>query len=109
MDKDNPFDGDNDPELTKKVKNYAETDPELDKHSELLKCGAQLAQNTRNALGNPLLFQDLTPKQRYYLGDDNKTVVEEAQKDGKVVREGHAGFWGQSKYLKGSILSACLA
>jgi hypothetical protein len=112
LDKDNPFEMDNDEELAKKVKIYTETDPELDKQSELLKCGAHLAQNTNNALGTPL-FKALSVKQRYYLGDDDKMVVEEAMKEaqngGKWVREDDAGFWGQSKYLKGSLLLACLA
>jgi len=112
LDRDNPFEMDNDEELAEKVKNYTETDQELDKHSELLTCGAQLAKNTNNALGSPL-FKDLSAKQRYYLGDDNKMVVEEAKKEamkgGKWVREDDAGFLGQSKYLKGSVLLACLA
>ena len=85
---------------------YAETDPELAKDTELLKHGAQLAQNTSHALSNSF-FKNLSPRQRYYLGGE--AVAKQDQIDGKVVHESDAGFWGQSKYLKGSVLSACLA
>ncbi|KAH7327545.1 major facilitator superfamily domain-containing protein [Rhexocercosporidium sp. MPI-PUGE-AT-0058] len=108
LDKDNPFERDNEKELAEKVRSYARMDPELAKDTELLEHGAQLAQNTSNALSNPF-FKGLTVKQRYYLGDRDETVVEQAQIGDKLVREDDAGFWGQSKYLKGSVLSACLA
>lgn len=92
--------------MVKKVTIYAETDPELAKDTELLKHGAQLAQNTSHALSNSF-FKNLSPRQRYYLGGE--AVAKQDQIDGKVVHESDAGFWGQSKYLKGSVLSACLA
>jgi hypothetical protein len=106
LDKDNPFERDNEKELAEKVRSYAGTDSEFAKDTELLEHGAQLAQNTSNALSHPF-FKGLSAKQRYYLGDE--TVLEQAQIGGKVVREDDAGFWGQSKYLKGSVLSTCLA
>lgn len=112
LDKDNPFDGVTSKELAAMVKNYTETDPELAKHFELLKFGAQLAQHTTNALSNPLLFEefkDLSSKQRYYLGDNNKEVEKDAPKSSKFVREDNATFWVQSKTLQGSVLSTCLA
>ncbi len=105
MDKDNLFERDNEKELAEKVRNYARIDPELAKDTELLEHGAQLAKDTTNALSQEF-FKGLPAKERYYLGDRD---VELSQIGNKVVREDNAGFWGQSKYLKGSVLSACLA
>lgn len=105
MDKDNPFERDNEKELAEKVRNYAKIDPELEKNTELLEHGAQLAKDPSNALSQKY-FKGLPAKQRYYLGDRD---VGPSQIDNNVAREDNAGFWGQSKYLKGSVLSACLA
>lgn len=97
MDLDNPFEKYNDEELAQKVRIFANTDPELGEYFKLLNCGAQLARDQKNALANETLFGHLSKEQKDYLMN--------SKKDG----EEHAGLWGQSKYLKGSVLSACLA
>ncbi|PMD51095.1 uncharacterized protein K444DRAFT_636458 [Hyaloscypha bicolor E] len=83
LDKDNQFERDSETELAEKVGSYARMDLELAKDTELLQYGAQLAQNASNALRRPF-FQGLLAKQRYYLGDRDKTVVEQAQIGGKL-------------------------
>lgn len=123
LDLDNPFEKDNDAELASKVRTFVDTDSGLDKHFELLNCGAQLAKDKKNALANEILFQDLSEEQKEYLKDDEdsgRIGIWPLDALRRMVNGGHlstdpknaeekAGFWGQSKYLKGSILSACLA
>ena len=67
----------------------------MEEHSELLICGAILAKDVKNALA------DYTKPKFKDLSNDQKTYLKE-----KADRK---GFLGQSKYLKGSLLSACLA
>jgi hypothetical protein len=81
-----------DQELAEKVDEFAEARG-LAEHSELLVRGAILARDVKNAVTNYTKFSDLS--------DDQKKYLEQGEKK--------AGFWGQSKYLKGSLLSACLA
>jgi hypothetical protein len=82
-----------DQELAEKVEEFAKADGGLTKHSELLLCGATLARDVDNALEDYSRFSDLSDDQKRYLKQGEKK----------------AGFMGQSKYLKGSLLSACLA
>lgn len=74
---------------------------QLDKYFELFNRGAQLAKDKHDALDNKSLFPDLPPEQVKYLKADKNDV--------ELRGEEGTGFWGQSKYLKGSLLSACLA
>jgi hypothetical protein len=77
------------------VEEYTKSASHLGKHLELLKSGAQLAKDKDNALGDKNLFPDS------YLADEQREYLR--------TGELNAGFWQQSKYLKGSVLSACLA
>lgn len=81
-----------DQELAGKVDEFAEARG-LAEHSELLVRGAILARDVKNAVTDYTKFSDLSDDQKKYLKQGEKK----------------AGFWGQSKYLKGSLLSACLA
>jgi MFS family permease len=89
----NPFKPYSNEDLDEMVKVFADTDPGLRQQVELLKCGARLAKDQQNALSDESKFSGLTKRQREYLETDEKKT----------------SFWGQSKYLKGSLLSACLA
>jgi len=78
-----------------KVKEFTNTSRHLGKDLELLKSGAQLAKDKNN-----------------YLQDSEKFPVSELsqeQRDYLLTGEAKSDFWHQSKYLKGSVLSACLA
>ncbi len=97
LDVNNPFEKDNDEEIAKKVRTVTETDSGLDEYFELLNYGAHLAKDQENALANEPLSAHLSNEQKRYFENNNKGGGEQA------------GFWGQSKYLKGSVLSACLA
>ncbi|EPE32227.1 MFS general substrate transporter [Glarea lozoyensis ATCC 20868] len=92
---DNPLLGLRENEIDDKVKEYTDTSRHLRRRFELLKSGAHLANNTDNALSDKSLFPD--------------SYVTEEQSDYLRKRETYYGFWHQSKYLKGSVLSACLA
>ncbi|KAH8760264.1 hypothetical protein BGZ57DRAFT_609367 [Hyaloscypha finlandica] len=95
LDVDNPFKELNDTELGVKVKEFTNTSRHLGKDLELLKSGAQLAKDKNN-----------------YLQDSEKFPVSELsqeQRDYLLTGEAKSDFWHQSKYLKGSVLSACLA
>jgi hypothetical protein len=70
----------------------------LTKHLELLTCGAQLARDQEIALGGDTDFSKHFLEE---LWDEQKAYLRKGEKE--------AGFWGQSKYLKGSLLSASLA
>lgn len=110
LDKDNPFEGDHDNELTKKVREYSQTDPALNEHFGLFKNGALLAQDEKYALTDEIFLSSLSEKQKLYLEPDEKTkksVRKLKRKNKRPMEDG--GFWDQSKYLKGSLLSACLA
>lgn len=68
---------------------------DLRQYSEILKQGAQLARDVPHALGTN---KDLSSPQKDYL---------EGSKPGSG--EKYDGFLRQSKFLKGSLLSTCLA
>ena len=95
LDTANPLSGLTDVEIYNKVQKYTSTASTVSKHLELLTSGAHLAHNKQNALRSRDLFPDsyITKRQRDYLLDEEQV----------------AGFWQQSKFLKGSVLSACLA
>jgi len=101
-DMEDSFANNNDTELATEVERYAQTYPGLEEHAKLFKCGAYLQKNKLTALLLPEL-EHLSPEAKYYLGANDEN------NPNKFVREVDEGFWGQSKYLKGSILSACLA
>lgn len=114
LDKDNPFEKDTDNDLTRKIREYSRTEPELEEYFELLKSGAQLAKDGRKTLASKAFVSGLSAEQKAYLkddGDDEKDgkdkMKKEKKKQAKTIENGR--FWGQSKYLKGSLLSACLA
>ena len=103
---DNPLAGLNSSELGRKVQSFVDLDEDLTKHKNLLVYGAKLAQDKEVALGNnterveeseklPVegSIEGLSSEQKEYLRDF----------------EEQSGFLDQSKYLKGSLLSACLA
>ncbi|OXV10921.1 hypothetical protein Egran_01318 [Elaphomyces granulatus] len=94
----NPLTGLSDTELARKVDEFTKFDEGLKKHTELLNCGAHLAGDKESALGGETDFSSrfvkaISPKQLKYLKEGEKK----------------AKLWGQSKYLKGSLLIACLA
>lgn len=110
LDKDNPFEGDDDNELTRKVREYSQIDPELEEYFALIKNGALLAQDEKYTLADKEFLSNLSGKQKVYLEPDEKTkksVRKLKRKNKRPMEDG--GFWDQSKYLKGSLLSACLA
>ncbi|RYP10999.1 hypothetical protein DL764_000296 [Monosporascus ibericus] len=90
---DNPFKPLTDAELVERVERFAAAREGLGDHLELLTCGARLAKDDRNALDHVAALLKLTEQQKAYLRTGEK----------------NSGLWEQSKYLKGSLLSAALA
>ena len=111
---DNPLAGLNGHELGMKVQSFVDLDEDLTKHKTLLICGAKLAQDKEVALGNNTEHEDGYTKE--HVEEPEKRPVEGSieglsSKQKKYLRdsEEQRGFLDQSKYLKGSLLSACLA
>jgi hypothetical protein len=77
-------------DLDQKIVEFVGIDEGLKEHLVILQRGAQLARDKLVALEDDTALSD---EQRTYLQDG----------------EERAGFFGQSKFLKGSLLSACLA
>jgi hypothetical protein len=77
-------------DLDKEVVEFVDIDEGLKGHLILLQRGAKLARDKLAAL-------------------EDDTALSKEQMTYLKVNEERAGFWGQSKYLKGSLLAACLA
>jgi len=77
-------------DLDQKIAEFVDIDKGLEEHLVILQHGAQLARDKLVALEN---YTALSQEQKTYLQDG----------------EERAGFFGQSKFLKGSLLAACLA
>lgn len=80
-------------DLNKAVKDFVCKDEVLTEHLELLQRGARLAQDETAALARETQETTLSLEQREYLEHGER----------------HTGLMKQSKYLKGSLLAACLA
>ena len=103
---DNPLAGLNSSELGRKVQSFVDLDEDLTKHKNLLVYGAKLAQDKEVALGNNterVEESEKLPVEGSIEGLSNE------QKEYLRDFEEQSGFLDQSKYLKGSLLSACLA
>jgi MFS family permease len=109
----NPLSGLSDTELAGKVDEFTKFDEGLKKHTELLIFGAQLARDKKSALGER--SASFVPDKESALGKNTELsssfVKAIPQKQIDYLEEGEekASLWGQSKYLKGSLLIACLA
>jgi hypothetical protein len=94
-DVDNPLKTVSPEALNGQVKEFVEKAEDLSEHSEILKQGAQLARDIPHAL---VENKTLSEGQKAYLRGDTAGIG-----------ESYDGFLKQSKFLKGSLLSTCLA
>jgi hypothetical protein len=81
-------------QLDEKVRKFAEIDEGLVKHLKILQSGARLARDKPDAVKNdPIVRSEIN----FFKNKKGKD------------KEERTGLWGQSKFLKGSLVSTCLA
>ncbi|KAN0071903.1 Sugar transporter domain containing protein [Elaphomyces granulatus] len=113
LDTKNPLSGLTNSQLAKEAHEFIKFDEGLKKHTEFLIFGAQLAGDKELALGER--SASFVPDKESALGKNTELsssfvkAIPQKQIDYLEKGEEKASLWGQSKYLKCSLLIACLA